>query len=203
MSGFNVIHDVSNELKQQVFIALQNTPGTSFALSAGADSITLEAPQDNLADQIVLSLFLYHIDIDKHLRNQRALPDRTRDDQFRKPPLPLQLRFLVTPMDPVAETNHSLLGRIIQHFHDTPVITALGTSPLTDSFGGASAELRVKPDMLSLEQLSQIWNALSTPYRLSVAFLVDIVAIDSGRAPQQIGRVDEMSTASGLKEGQT
>lgn len=200
MSGFNVIHDVSLELRSQIFQALLATPGSDFNLTTEAENITLTPPSEGLADTVQASLFLYHLDIDKHLRGQRPLPDRARDDRFYQPPLPLQLRYMFTPLADTEEDNLSLLGRVMQHMHDTPVLTALGGVPLDDSRGGASAALRVRADMLTLEQLTQMWNALSRPYRLSVGFLVEVVAIDSG-LPARIGRrVGEIAQGTGLLE---
>jgi hypothetical protein len=198
MSDFNVIHNVSLELRSQIFAALDTTPMADFGLTGGIESITLQAPLESLADSIRASLFLYHVDIDKHLRNQRPLPDRARDDQSFKPPLPLQLRYLFTPLATAEEDGHALLGRVMQHFHDAPVMTTLGGTALDDSRGGATAALRIKPDMLSLEQLAQLWNALSSPFRLSVAFMVETIAVDSGLPARSAPRVDEFVRATGL-----
>lgn len=200
MSGFNVIHNVSLELRSQIFTALETTPGSDFSLTAAATNITLQPPQDGLADAVAASLFLYHVDLSKHLRGQRPLADRTRDDLFHNPPLPLQLRYMFTPLQTTEEDNLSLVGRVMQHFHDTPVITSLSGTPLDDSRGGASPALRVRPDLLSLEQLTQMWSALSQPYRLSVAFLVEVVAIDSGLAPRRAPRVGAVTQGAGLME---
>ena len=38
---------------------------------------------------------------------------------------------------------------------------------------------------VTLEELTRIWNAFSQPYRLSVCYKVQVVSIDSARAPQQ------------------
>ncbi len=200
MSGFNVIHDVSLELRSQIFGALQSAPGSTFSLTNPATNITLQPPQEGLAQAVHASLFLYHLDIDKHLRGQRPLPHRTRDDLFYNPPLPLQLRFMLTPLRETEEDNLSIIGRIMQHFHDHPTVTSLSGVPLDDSRGGASPALRVRPDMLSLEQLTQMWNALSQPYRLSAAFLVEVVAIDSGLPARRAGRVNEVTRGTGLAE---
>lgn len=200
MSGFNIIHDVSIELRSQLFGALQATPGSDFSLTSAAASITLDPPQDDLASTVRASLFLYHIERDKHLLGQRPLPHRTRDDLFYNPPLPLQLRFMFTPLAGSEEDNLSIVGRVLQHVHDTPNITSLRGIPMDDSRGAASAVLRMRPDFLSLEQLTQMWNALSQPYRLSVAFLVEIVAIDSGLPARRAGRVRELTQGIGLRD---
>lgn len=201
MSSFAVVQETSLELRRQIFTALDTTPDTDFGLNGDIDRIQVGPPGDDLPNGTLASLFLYHIDIDRHLRNQRPLPDRSDAALQRRPPLPLQFRYLFTPVDDDETMNHLVLGRVLQHFHDSPAVTSLGGIPLDDSFGGASPALRVKPDMLSVEQLSQIWNAFSTPYRLSVGFLVDTAAVDSGEPPLRAPRVEELLTATGLLEG--
>ncbi|WP_108258375.1 DUF4255 domain-containing protein [Mangrovicoccus ximenensis] len=199
MAGFGVIRDISRELRRQVFDALEATPDVDFALEGVLARLSLQPPVEGLDAAVVASLYLYHVEVDKHLRNQRPLPDRTAEDQFRNPPLPLQLRYLFTPVSEDEETNQLLLGRIIQHFHDHPTVSLLEGTPLGDSFGGASPALRVRPDLLTLEQLSQIWNAFSQPYRVAVSLLVETVAIDSGLPPLRGTRVTELAAAVGKR----
>ncbi len=197
MPNFSIIQDVSIELRRQIFAALQATPDTDFGLGGTIDRITLQSPADTLDSSTVASLYLYHLEIDKHLRNQPPLPDRDRDDQHRRPPLPLQLRYLFTPVDDAETVNQLLLGRVLQHFHDFPSFATVDGEPIGDAFGGASPELRVRPDPLGLEQLSQIWNAFSTPYRLALSLLVEVVAVDSGWPPVRRRRATELVGAVG------
>lgn len=200
MSGFSILHDVSQELRAQIFAALDSAPDVNFPLTTPAANIALSPPNDTTDAGTLASLYLYHVDIDRHLRNQWPLPDPGRPDAFRLPPLPLQLRYLLTPVDEDELNNQLLLGRAIQHFHDAPNLATLDGAAIGDSFGGASPELRVRPDLLSMEQLSQVWSAFSTPYRLSVTLLVEVVAVDSARPPRRAPRVGETLVAAGLKE---
>jgi len=201
MSAFSIIHDTTLELRRAVVRALDTTPGTDFGLNGSAERIWIGAPNDELPDDALAALFLYHIDIDRHLRNQRALPDREDPSLQHKPPLPLQFRYLFTAVDGNEKTNQLVLGRVLQTFHDHPFITSLSGEPLDDSRGGASPALRVKPEMLTVEQLSQLWNAFSAPFRLSIAFLVDIAAVDSAEPAVRAPRVRELATGTGIKRG--
>jgi hypothetical protein len=201
MSSFSIIQDTGLELRRRIFAALEATPDTDFGLNGSIDRIQIAPPGDELPNGTLAALFLYHIDIDRHLRNQRPLPDRDDASIQRKPPLPLQFRFLFAPVDDDDTVNHLVLGRVLQHFQDQPFITTIAGEPLGDSFGGAAPALRVKPDMLTVEQLSQLWNALSTPYRLSVGFLVEIAAVDSGDPPRRAPRVEELLAATGIDAG--
>jgi hypothetical protein len=199
LSSYAILHDVSRELRRQIFDALNAAPETVFAL-ADLENVSLKPPNEPRASGQVASCYLYHVDVDQHLRNQPPLPDRGAPDRFRRPPLPLKLRYLLTPVDDDESNNHLLLGRVVQHFHDEPGFNVADGREIGDSFGGASPELRVRPDLLSMEQLAQIWNAFSTPYRLSVSLLVEIVAVDSGRPPYRQPRVREAVTAVGRAE---
>jgi hypothetical protein len=201
MSSFSIIQDTGLELRRRIFAALEATPDTDFGLNGSIDRIQIAPPGDELPNGTLAALFLYHIDIDRHLRNQRPLPDRDDSSIQRKPPLPLQFRFLFAPVDDDDTVNHLVLGRVLQHFQDQPFITTIAGEPLGDSFGGAAPALRVKPDMLTVEQLSQLWNALSTPYRLSVGFLVEVAAVDSGDPPRRAPRVEELLAATGIDAG--
>lgn len=198
MSAFSIVHDISLELQEQIASSLRTVPDVDFDLGPGVERISLVSPGEKLSDDAIASLYLYHLDIDKFQRNQRLLPDSTNDQAFRRPPLPLQLRYLFTPVDEEESTNHLVLGRVLQHFHDNPVFATLSGVPGGNSFGGASREIRVRPDMLSLEQLTQMWSAFSAPYRVAVSFLVEVVAIDSGQPPVEIVRSGEVIPATGL-----
>ena len=176
---------------------LTATPEADFGLDNDATDISLSAPSDELGEDVVACLYLYHLDIDKHLRNQRPLPDRDAAELFHRPPLPLQLRYLFTPVGGAEDANHLLLGRVLQHFHDVPSFSTLSGAPVGDSRGGASRELRVRAEMLSLEQLAQIWNALSTPFRLSLPLLVEVVAVDSAAPARRTPRVETLVPAVG------
>jgi hypothetical protein len=198
MSSFSIVQDASLELRRRIFDALVSTPDTDFHLTE-LERIRIAPPRDDLPQNTLAALFLYHIDIDRHLRNQRHLPDRNDPSILRKPPLPLQLRYLFTAVDANETLNHLVLGRVLQTFQDQPFVSSVDGVPLDDSFGGAAPALRVKPDMLTVEQLSQLWNALSAPFRLSIAFLVDIAAIDSGEPPLRAPRVEELLTGTGIR----
>jgi hypothetical protein len=89
---------------------------------------------------------------------------------------------------------------VLQHFHDQPFVAVPGDEP-RDSFGGASPELRVIPETPSVEQLTQLWNALSQPFRLSVVLLVDVVAIESGLPPRLVPRVGDVQGLVGTAGG--
>ncbi|NMT64982.1 Pvc16 family protein [Marinobacter orientalis] len=196
MSNYTIIERVSEELRRQIFSALDEAPDTEFSVTDAATNIALEAPGENLNNQVVVSLYLYHISQQQRPRN--PMPLRSGAGEEKRPPLPLQLRYLLLPVD--NETNNQLmLGRILQHFHDHPVLESIAGEAPDSSFGRGQDQIRVMAEDIPLEQLTQLWNAFSQPMRLATILRVDGVAIDSYRSPHQYGPVREAYTVLGQK----
>ena len=194
MSGSSVISEVTTEIRQQLFAAFVASPDHDLGLTS-VDQIALKAPKD-LDQDAAASLYLYRFAIDEHLRNQRPLPDRDDQDLLRRPPMPVRLHYLFTPVGD-EDTNHILIGRMLQHFHDFPTLSTLAGVPVGDSHGAGSPALRVLPESLTLEQLSQLWTALSSPLRVGAPFRVETVAIDSGQPPKRAPRTGQVVAAVG------
>ncbi len=199
MSAFTIINDIALELRRRTFEAMRDAVGVSLGFSDEVNNIVLDPPKESSEAGTRLYLYLYHVGINNVLRNQELLRVRERDDELRLPPLPLELKFLVAPAAD-EENNQLILGRFLQFIYDTPSINSINGALLGDSFGGASKALRLTPDLLNVEQLSQLWNAFSQPYRLSMAFQVDVVAIDSARMPIVAPRVVETISVARTKE---
>lgn len=198
MSSYAILQDITLELRRRIHVALASAPDADLGLTTPETDITLALPsntsvQDSSAR---LSLYLYHVEPDAHLRNQpRLAVDNTG---LRFPPLAMQLRYLITPLDDEADQNHLMLGRILQHFHDESFLDSINNTPLDNSFGGNSNQIRIALEPLSVEAMSQIWSALNTDFRLSIAYLVRIVAIDSAQGVADAKRVQEKQTAIGI-----
>ena len=158
MARFTVIGDVTLELRSQIYAALDGAPFVDFGLPPISQAIYVGPPDgDDIDDNAVVALYLYQVLPSGHLRNQRLLPDSENPSRFRKPPLPLELRYIVIPLEN-DETGHQHLRRIVQHFHDHRSFDTLEGEPLGDSFGGAASTLRVAIDPLNMDQLTQLWS---------------------------------------------
>ena len=177
MSHFSIIRDTSNEIRTRLFDALTSVADVDFGLSDLATNIILQAPAAIVPEGARLSIYLYHIEPDPNLRNQRALSIDASG--ILRAPMALRLRYLITPLLDAEDRSQLMLGRIIQAFHDMPFIDEAAGDPLGDSLGGGTPELRISFDELDLESLARIWHALASDYRLSVAYLVRVVVIDS------------------------
>lgn len=135
-------------------------------------------------DDIRLSLYLYDVSENPHMRNDdSALPEGTsRPDE----PLRLDLRYLLTPYpskggsDETANTKaqHMVLGRAMQVLQDESILTG---SVLEGSFG-TDESLHVSILPRTREEIVDIWSTFTEePYQPSVAYLVTPVVVESTR----------------------
>ena len=190
MPRFSALNDIARTLQAQILHSLSSAPDIDFPVTA--ETVPLAPPSDDLASEVVAVLYLYHIEIDPHQRNRKLISDPADPSLMIKPPLPLQLRFLFVPLATDDERNQLMLGRVLQHFHDSPSFRPMPESPLGTSRDGAPTQLRVRFDLTSYQDLAQLWSGLSRPFRLSAGLLVDIVTIDSALAAEDVPRTGSM-----------
>jgi hypothetical protein len=198
MSAFTIVNDITLELRSRIFNSITSASGVTLGYTDEVSNIVLNAVQDTPPANAKLSLYLYHIGLNSSLRNQRMLAGAVSDEQ-RLPPLPLELRYLATPLED-EDNNQLVLSRLLQFIYDQPLISSINAQPLGDSFGGGSSKLRITPDLMSVEQLAQLWNAFKQPFRLSIAFMVDVIAVDSAKAPRVAPRVVDVLAVAGTKD---
>ena len=198
MSNFSIVSDITKALRGHLFNALANAPGVSMDFTDMSTDISLSPPQSSATDGTAkLSLYLYHLDVNNAKRNQLKLSASA--DELRLPPLPLELMYLVTPLNNEDDSNQIVIGRVLQFIYDNPIFKDLDGIPIGSSFGGGSPEIRITPYLLSVEQLTQLWNAFDQPFRLSLAFKVDVVSLDSAQVPELAPRVTDIQGLAGIK----
>ena len=146
-------------------------------------AIVLTNPTDTRQDSANrLSLWLYHVTEDEHLKNRPMLrhespgpPGPIVVSQF--PPLALRFYYLITPFGRTGEEDHLLLGKIMQVAYDNAIVV------LRDPSIDVAEELRIALYRNTLEEQTRIWDALNEPYRLSISYQVKVAQIDSQRIP--------------------
>jgi hypothetical protein len=152
--------------------------------------VTLNTPKEMTRnDSEGLSVWLYRIVRDDERLN--APPERISPNLVRRPPLPLRLYYLITPITRVQlqigpETEQALLGKVLQTFHDHP--TLRGTD-LQGDFTGTEIELNARLETLSLEEITRVWDALEGSYQLSVSYEVSVVNIESATEAERVSPV--------------
>ncbi|MGH8904998.1 MAG: DUF4255 domain-containing protein [Egibacteraceae bacterium] len=128
-----------------------------------------------------LNVFLYHTTIDGAWRNQDMPSVRPGETSF--PPLPLVLHYVLTAYgandDDIAA--HTVLGRAMSVLHDHPI---LGPDEFKDVVAGTDLDqqierVRITPQPLSVDEMYRLWTAFQTQYRISAAYEVSVVLIES------------------------
>ena len=193
MSHLTIIRDASVALRSNIFGALTDVPDVDFGFTNLATDVVLSAPDSDIPAAARLSIYLYHVEPDPQLRNQPELPVGTTG--LLRAPLALRLYYLMTPLLDDEEVNQLVLGRILQALHDRPFVDQLAGGPLGDSNGGGSTALRLCLEPMTIDNLSRVWHAMGSDYRLSVAYLMRTVMIDSALTPRRAGRVEEAHIA--------
>ena len=168
----NAIADVTQTLVN-LLTGLDVTLDSPAALQAGAADATWAK----------INLYLYQVLENPHSKNQ---PWVTRDDgKAEYPPLALNLYYLLTPYASDTPSAHTVLSHAMQTFYDHSI---LADADLVEPLRLSVDHLSLTLVPLKLEDLTRIWNALQTPYRLSVAYEARIALIRSQQA-DEAGRV--------------
>ena len=134
-----------------------------------------------------LNLFLYQTQINTAWRNL-DMPRQVRSGETGQPPVTLDLFYLVTAHEQqdgdASVLAHRLLGRAMRVLHDHPVLgadeirLALPDNDLADQI----ERLRITPQPMSLDELSKLWMIFQAGYRISAAYQVSVVLVDSTRS---------------------
>ena len=88
-----------------------------------------------------------------------------------------------------------ILGKVLQSFHSHPVLR--GTD-LRAELSGTDAELKIRLEPMSLEEITRVWESLEGSYQLSVSYEVSVVNIDSDLEPDQVTPVEVALPEYGL-----
>jgi hypothetical protein len=131
-----------------------------------------------------LNIFLYQTVLNAAWRNM-DMPRQLRPGETGQPPLALNLHYLITAYGQGDDEtrSHRWLGGAMSVLHDHPV---LGAQEIQDALAeselqGQIERVRITPQPLSLDELSKLWTAFQTQYRISAAYEVEVVLIESTR----------------------
>jgi hypothetical protein len=126
-----------------------------------------------------ISLYLYRVAVSTARRN---LPSKTLPDGRRKrPPLPLDLHYLLTPWAKTATKQHRLLGWAMRVMEDTPTFPASLLNhygPEPDTFL-PDETVDIVNEPISLQDIFNVWEIAKHNVQVSVAYVARVVPIDS------------------------
>lgn len=127
-----------------------------------------------------VTLFLYEVDEDDCARNAPPTQARVGGVVVRqRAPVTLRLRYLLTVWADDLISAHTILGRVVQVFHDDAIIQP---PALAGSLAIEDQAIKVRLAPLTLEERTRIWNAVQLQYRLSLTYEVRVVRIESERS---------------------
>lgn len=188
MSTYAAIAAVSSTLQSLLFHKLDAPPTTVAPIP-----VTVGPPPDDVVDDVqpLVNLFLYRICENGALGNQEQ-PGRGDRGAYGKPPLSLNLSYLLTAYGTSKQLHaqledelisHYLLGSAMRILHDFAIVTPAledenGDLILDADLRGERERVKVSMQPISLEDLSKVWTALSRPFRASAAYEVTVVQIE-------------------------
>lgn len=167
----------------------------------GGVTVTAQTPDIVAANfakndsQLLVNVFLHQVTPNAAWRNA-DLPSLAADGakRLRRPPLALDLHYLLTMYAAEDLQAEALLGYAAQMLHEYPVLAradiraALTAVPSTNSLSGALTTtgladqielIKITPSTLGREEVAWIWTALKADYHLSYPIDVGVVLIES------------------------
>lgn len=175
--GAEAIHDVTRGLRMLLYSQLTLENDTAI--------VTLLPPGDALPNALGVNLYLYRVVESPSTKNV------SWQGSAMKPLLGLNLSYLLTPLGKVPEDTssdrgddaHTMLGVAMMTLHENPVLNDVhipgfdADSVLGPALLDAYDQVKVSLLPTSIEELSKIWATINQPYRLSVAYEVNLVEL--------------------------
>lgn len=129
-----------------------------------------------------VNLFLYHVEHSAAWRSM-DIPNKVKPGETGHPPLAINLYYIITTHGQNGNEliSHLLLGKAMSLLHDHAVF---GRAEFESAFAVSELHeqverLRITPQPISVEDVSKLWTGFQTQYRLSAAYEVSVVLIES------------------------
>jgi hypothetical protein len=146
------------------------------------ETLPLHKVREKHTSESVINLFLYRTDVNSAWRNLSP-PVQGKPGESAAPPLALNLEYLITAYgeDDREEVAHFFLGQAMRILHDVAIVprqklfAVLKKARVHDQI----ERITVTPKALTIEEISKLWSVFQTQYRVSAAYLITVVLIDS------------------------
>ena len=115
-----------------------------------------------------VTVFLYEV-VEDFRTGQHPLV-RPADRAGKGPEL-LILRYLVTAWGADRTIEQKMLGCVVRHFYDNPVVAR---AALQGSLAGSNQSLKIASAPRTLDEMTRLWQALGQPFRLSLSYEVRV-----------------------------
>lgn len=197
MSDYKVLAEVGQSLINLLWEGISSDPDLAALINA-MELISLESPAEHQADgedKALLSVYLYRITEDPYMKNRIAVEGN--GGRVRKPPMALDLYYLITPLLKNPRDQQIVLGKVMQILYDRPTLEG---PDLAGTLGTSGENVRVLFNTVPLQEVSWVWQALETPYRLSVSYTVRVTMLDSTEEAFQQRVLSVKNTYAGKKD---
>lgn len=173
-------------------IVRQVTQGLLKILQSNVPSVGPSGVYAALPDEVgsltppFVILYLYQVLESAQLKNsgpRASLASGGQSATIVSDPLALDLYYLLIPGAASGPTTflttYDILAESMSAFHDNAIFSPgqLGVTELSDAEARLEFHLTLNP--LSTSDIFELWEAVTQPYRLSVAYVVRTVRIDS------------------------
>jgi hypothetical protein len=187
LSDYKVIAEVGEALVNVLWLEI-HADTDLLALINSATLISLESPAEHQTnnDTALLSIYLYRITEDPFMKNQ--YPGQGSGGKTRRPPMALDLNYLITPLLKAPRDQQIVLGKIMQVLYDRPTLE--GTDLAGTTLGATGEKVRVLFNPAPLDDIARVWDALETPYHLSICYTVRVTMLDSKQEQAQQRVID-------------
>lgn len=165
---------------------------------ANPNEIGLRSPEEH--GDVSLGLFLYDVRESEEIRQPGTAV--VRNETIQRVPVYLSLYYMITAYSNgdvkyrMAQEER-ILGKVIQTFHDYPVIP-LGD---VDAEKISGTDIHISMLRMSIDEKARIWNFPNVGNRLSLFYKVTPVTIDSGLSAS-ITRVTDLDINISYKKGE-
>lgn len=144
-----------------------------------AVGVTILSPDETGGDRRI-NLFLYKVQESPFLKNADWQVRIGQPGQLVPPPLSLNLFYLLTPYaqndaQTGNATAHEIMGEAMRVFYENPIVP---DTYLANGLLDARERIQIMLNSLNLDELSQVWNTFTQPFRLSVLYEVSVVQLD-------------------------
>jgi hypothetical protein len=161
---------------QSVGDTLRSILDTGLA-SFGLSEVSLKTPDEikRSPPDSAVTILLYQVGICGELRNGPRRPGL--NGASGRPPLPLELHFMITPWTKHTDDAYRIIGAIVRLLYDHAILTFGELQG--DGVWATDDTVEIMMESLPVEQHYDIWEPTELPYRLSLTYLARIVGIDS------------------------
>jgi len=177
MSDYTILQDAGASVVKVLFDELSKDDQTKGLIDM-LDKISQRSPKEIKDDNVpaLLSVYLYRVIENPYVKNQS--PVAGPGGTFRKPPLTLDLNYMITPLLKEPEDRQVVLGKVMQVLYDKAVLEGSDLVPPLDAL---EEPIRLTLNPVPLEEIAKVWQAMELDYKLSVCYIARVTFLESRR----------------------